>query len=242
MEKDKALIISSVLIGIAFIAGVLIYGANQLKIQRMSDTLEVTGSATKTVQSDLAKLRASFSRTVKESQLSDGYSQMKSDEAAVVSFLQSNGFTESEYEISPVSMYEDYDYNKTEYTETKYNLSQNVSITSTDIQKVKGLSQKTDEIINQGVIYQINSPEYYYTKLPDERINLLPDAVQDAQKRAQMIAESTGRELGTLKEASMGVVQVMQPNSIDVSSYGTYDTSTIEKEIMITVRGEFTLD
>jgi hypothetical protein len=39
----------------------------------------------------------------------------------------------------------------------------------------------------------------------------------------------------------MGVVQVMQPNSVDISDYGNYDTSTVEKEIMITVKASFSL-
>jgi hypothetical protein len=39
----------------------------------------------------------------------------------------------------------------------------------------------------------------------------------------------------------MGVVQVTQPNSVDISDYGNYDVSTIEKEVMITVRASFSL-
>jgi hypothetical protein len=32
---------------------------------------------------------------------------------------------------------------------------------------------------------------------------------------------------------------VLAPNSIDVSDYGQYDTSSVEKEVMITVRTTF---
>jgi hypothetical protein len=65
--------------------------------------------------------------------------------------------------------------------------------------------------------------------------------MKDAQKRAESIAQSTGKKIGNLKSASMGVVQVMQPNSVDISDYGNYDVSTIEKEIMITVKASFSL-
>lgn len=51
----------------------------------------------------------------------------------------------------------------------------------------------------------------------------------------------SGKKVGSLKSVSMGVVQVLQPNSVDVSDYGMYDTSTVEKEIMITVKATFTL-
>ena len=53
------------------------------------------------------------------------------------------------------------------------------------------------------------------------------------------IASSTGQTVGKLKSASSGVVQVMQPNSTDVSDYGSYDTSTIEKEVSVTARAVF---
>jgi hypothetical protein len=72
----------------------------------------------------------------------------------------------------------------------------------------------------------------------DARIDLLPLAMEDARKRAESIS---GKKAGPLKSVSMGVVQVLQPNSVDISDYGMYDTSTIEKEIMITVRASFSL-
>lgn len=221
-------------------ASVLIYSNNLFKIQNLDNTLSTTGSAVKVVDSDLAKLSSNFSRVVFESELKAGYTLMAQDEAKVVEFLKNNNVTEEEYILSPVRMYEEY-YNKASYEEKKYNLTQEVIITSTDIEKVKSLSQKANDLIKLDVIYQTNSPEYYYTKLPEERINLLPEAVKDAQKRAEAIAASTDRKVGTLKSADMGVVQVMQPDSTNISSYGTYDTSTVKKEIMITVKANFVL-
>lgn len=236
----KTIIISSVILSVALMASVLIYSNNLFKIQNLDNTLSTTGSAVKVVDSDLAKLSSNFSRVVFESELKAGYTLMAQDEAKVVEFLKNNNVTEEEYILSPVRMYEEY-YNKASYEEKKYNLTQEVIITSTDIEKVKSLSQKANDLIKLDVIYQTNSPEYYYTKLPEERINLLPEAVKDAQKRAEAIAASTDRKVGTLKSADMGVVQVMQPDSTDISSYGTYDTSTVKKEIMITVKANFVL-
>lgn len=236
----KTIIISSVILSVALMASVLIYSNNLFKIQNLDNTLSTTGSAVKVVDSDLAKLSSNFSRVVFESELKAGYTLMAQDEAKVVEFLKNNNVTEEEYILSPVRMYEEY-YNKASYEEKKYNLTQEVIITSTDIEKVKSLSQKANDLIKLDVIYQTNSPEYYYTKLPEERINLLPEAVKDAQKRAEAIAASTDRKVGTLKSADMGVVQVMQPDSTNISSYGTYDTSTVKKEIMITVKANFVL-
>lgn len=239
--ENKHIILSSLIIAVSLIISVLIYSGNLFKIENLSNTLVVTGSSTKIVTSDLVKLSANFSRTVYESQLKEGYALMAADEAKVVKFLNDNNISEEEYSISPVSMYEQYSYKEYE-TEKKYNLSQQVIIASADLEKVKTLSQKANELIKENVIYQTNALEYYYTKLPEERINLLPAAVADAQKRAEAIAQSTDKKVGALKSASMGVVQIMQPNSTEISSYGSYDTSTKEKEIMITVSANFVLE
>jgi hypothetical protein len=40
----------------------------------------------------------------------------------------------------------------------------------------------------------------------------------------------------------MGVVQVMTAGAIEISDYGSYDTSGIEKEVMVTVKADFKLE
>jgi len=37
-------------------------------------------------------------------------------------------------------------------------------------------------------------------------------------------------------------VQVMPVNSVDISDYGNYDTSTIDKDVMVTVKTIFRLE
>jgi hypothetical protein len=56
------------------------------------------------------------------------------------------------------------------------------------------------------------------------------------------LAESSGKKVGQLKSASSGVVQVLSANSLDVSDYGSYDTSKVDKNIMLTVKASFTLE
>jgi len=239
--ENKHIIIASLILAFSLIISVLIYSNNLFRIQSLDNTLVVKGSSTKIVTSDLVKLKTNFTRIVYASDLKKGYALMETDEEKVVNFLRENNITENEYEISPISMYEQYSY-KEDGGETKYSLSQQIIITSTDLEKVKTLSQKASDLIKLDVIYQTNALEYYYTKLPEERVNLLPAAVLDAKKRAEAIAESTDNKVGSLKSADMGVVQIMQPNSTDISSYGSYDTSTIEKEIMITINANFVLE
>lgn len=237
---EKNLIKNSLILGICFIIGLIIVSYTLFQIKEADNTLSVTGSAKQSVTADVVKWNSSFSRTVSALNLKSGYAQMKQDEAIVSKFLKDSGITDAEMTISPVSMQTQYYYDKANAPE-EYILVQNVTIQSNDIEKIRGLSKNAQVVIDQGVIFSAYSPEYYYAKLPEIRVSLLPEAMKDAQKRAESIAESAGKKVGSLKSASMGVVQVMQPNSIDVSDYGNYDVSTIEKEIMITVKASFSL-
>ncbi len=238
---EKSLIKTSVILGIFLVIAVSIISYSLYQIKAADNYLSVTGSAKQSVSADIVKWNASFSRTVIASNLKTGYAQMKTDEAIVNKFLKDNGITDAELTISPVSMQQQYNYNKTSNTPDEYALVQSVMVQSTDIQKIQAISKSTQTVIDQGVIFSASAPEYYYSKLPDARVTLLPEAMKDAQKRAESIAQSTGKKVGSLKSASMGVVQVLQPNSIDISDYGNYDVSTVAKEIMITVKASFSL-
>jgi len=235
--ENKNILNGSIILGISFIIGLIIVSCSLIQIKSLDNVLVVTGSAKQSVTSDIVKWNASFSRTVYDYELNNGYSQMKNDENIIRSFLLENGINEDEITISSVSMDKIYNYEKTGVSD-QYNLNQSVTIESKDINKITELSKDIQPIIEDGVILSARSPQYYYSGLSDARIDLLPNAMDDAEKRAEKMS---GKKVGSLKSVSMGVVQVLQPNSVDVSDYGMYDTSTVEKEIMITVKATFTL-
>lgn len=212
------------------------------KIRTLDNVLTVTGSAKKAVTSDEVKWVTTISRSVRLSSLSSGYDQMNKDLSVVKEFLKSKNVADSEIVISPVQMEQNYEYRPNEtVNEKEYFLRQVITINSKDIAKITDLSKGFQPVISKGVIFSTQSLEYYYSKLPEERVALLSLALGDAKARAEALAQATGRKVNSLKSASSGVVQVLAPNSVEVADYGAYDTSKIEKEIMITVKASFTL-
>ena len=204
---------------------------------RSVDYISTTGSAKKAVVSDKVKWTSSITRQVSVSTVKDGYAKMDIDLKEVKDFFTANGIPAVSLSISPVFMNEIWDNNN--QTEKKYNLVQNFEVQSSDVQKIDALAKNTNSLINKGVLFSTNSLEYYYSKLPAVRVELLANAVADAKARAEQLAIAGGKKIGVLKSASSGVVQVIAPNSVDVSDYGMYDTSKIEKEIMVTVKASF---
>jgi hypothetical protein len=232
----------AVISGAALIIGALIFGSFYYSAQTTvstKDILSVTGSAKTRVTSDQAKLIIAFSRVVFVSNLSSGYSNIANDLSSTRNLLRKEGITDSNVIENPVSMYQVYDQNYG--TELRYQLNQIITVSSNDVSKITEISKKIPSLANQGAVVSVQSLEYYYSKLPDLRVSLLTDAIKDAKARAEKIAEGTGRRIGNVQAASSGVVQVLSPNSVDVADYGSYDTSSIEKDVMVTVKASFRL-
>lgn len=227
------------ILGLALIISTIIGTYTFYQIRSFDNTLTVTGSASKQVTSDHVKWVGSISRIVKINTLKEGYTSMANDINNVQDFLKSKNITADQIVISPVLM--DQNYDQAQGTEKTYTLRQTIDINSSDVNSITEVAKNITPLIEKGVIFSTQSLEYTYTKLPEERVLMLGDAVKDAKARASKLAESSGKSVGQLKSASSGVVQVMSANSLDVSDYGSYDTSKIEKNIMITVKASFTL-
>lgn len=237
-ETNKFLYFGAIL-GVAIILAAMVMGYSSYKVKTMDNALSVTGSAKQKVSADIVKWTSVFSRVVPIDGLSLGYAQMKDDQATVNSFLLSAGIKAAEINISPVFVEEPFKYDAN--APRQYTLRQTIEVQSAVIQKVTDLAKNVQNLANQGVVFSTQSLEYYYSKLPELRVELLSEAVRDAKARAEKIAESTGKKVGVLKSATMGVVQVLPVNSMEVSDYGSYDTSSIDKEVMVTVKTLFNL-
>lgn len=228
------------ILGVAFIACVIIAGIFVNSIKNSGNTLTSTGSAKMEVVSDSGKLSGSVLVYATEFDLANAYKKMDRDTQKVKDFLIKNGATEEEVTISPVVLNEQYNYGEGASSQPKrYELRATVSVDSPDVAKITKISNMVDDLAGEGVLFQTYGAQYFYSKLAEARVSLLGDALKDAKARAKEIAKASGGNIGKLKTATSGVVQVLSPNSIEISDYGSYDTSTVEKDVSVTVRATF---
>ena len=232
---------SAAVVAIALIISATIFGACYYFAQQANtkDSLSVTGSAKTQVVADQGKLIISLARIVNVSDLPSGYAAMAKDLQQTRALLAKANVSSTDTIESPVAMNQSWDQSNSGVT--RYQLSQTITIQSSDVEKLTALSKQVPDLAASGAMVSVQSLEYYYSKLPDLRVSLLTQAVQDAKARAEKIAAGTGRGVGSVQAASSGVVQVLTPNSVDVSDYGSYDTSSINKDIMVTVKASFRL-
>jgi len=242
MDK-KTFSIPAVILGISLIIVAIIVCYTLFGIKSANNIISVTGSTQKQITSDIAKWRSSFTRTTEASNINAGYTQMKTDLDSILSYLHEKGITDQEITIEPIVIIPFFDNDSGKYygagKPTGYTLTQNIVITSNDINKTTNAAQNSGILINQGIVFSSQPVEYYYSKLAELRVEMLGLATNDAKLRARKIAEQAGTEIGDLKSASMGVFQITAPYSTEVSDYGMYDTSTIDKQITAIVKASF---
>ena len=229
----------AVLLGIALIIAAAIGSWAAVAIKNASNTLSVTGSAQVAVSADSVKWVVTATRYADESGVAYASAEVTSDAKTIAAYYGKAGISADNITLGAIHTNQDYSYSQDASAPKRYIITQDVTMTSNDPALVQKLAQDTSALTNQGVALNSSDPEYYVSTLPDIRVSLMGDAVKDAKARAGEIVKSTGQSVGRLQSASSGVVQVLAANSVDVSDYGTYDTSTIDKTVMVTVRATF---
>jgi uncharacterized protein len=238
---------NSVIIGIAIVLTAIIF-SNAFKNRNQSaNNIRVTGLGKKDFVSDLIVWSGSFTR--RNLNLKEAYAELDRDREAINSYLLSKGIKKDNVVFSSVDINKEYDNvydevsKKSKSVFAGYRLQQNVQIESNEVDKIEDLSRQVSELINSGVEFYSNNPQYYYTKLSELKVEMIAAATKDANIRAQKIAENAGSGVGKLKNADMGVIQITAQNSSEDFSWGgSYNTTSKRKTATITVRLEYEIE
>jgi len=232
-SNKKDIIISSIIIGITLLLCVLIISGTLLKIKGFGQMVSVTGSAIKPIKSDFGIVELIFE--AKSNEITKAYSKMKNDLEIIKEFLKTKNIREDEYEIKSISKL-DFSDNNGKYLYTQ--LTQTIKISDTDVEKISKLALAATMLTEKGV--EINAQtQYIYTKLEDIKFEMLKLATENAKLRATQIASTVGKKIGMPISAESGVFQIRPRYSQEISDYGISDVSSIDKEIVTTVRVKF---
>ncbi|MGH9946471.1 MAG: SIMPL domain-containing protein [Pyrinomonadaceae bacterium] len=230
-------------LAVGLVLSSIIFGWFYASAKKGDDAITVTGSAKRRITSDLVVWSAGVS--AQSPQLADAYKQLADSVPRIKQYLLSKGIPEDQMTVSSISSTtlkrRDSDGNETSEV-TGYSLSQQLEVRSSDVAKISQVAREATELINQGILIESSAPKYYYTKIGDLKIEMLGEAAKDAKERAVSIASSTGNSIGSVRSARMGVLQITAADSTDVSDYGVYDTSTIEKDMTAVVNVSFAVN
>lgn len=236
---DRDFVWPAIVLGFAIFLSAIAVSYTMYSIRGFDSTLAVIGSAKESVKADRAKWTVQISRSTLETGLTASYTQVARDVETTKAYFKNAGMRDADITITTVVADQDWSYNKSSGEPARYNVHQEVTVQSNDVEKIQTLSQNIAALTAKGVSVMPRQPEYYVSNLPEMRVRLLGQAIADAKARAESIAKSGGTSVGALKSAASGIVQVLAPNSTSVEDYGSYDTSTIEKEVSVTARATF---
>ena len=208
-----------------------------------SQFITAKGSTRKNVKSDLVVWNGSF--TTEAPTLLEAQHNLKADAAKVEEFLSSSVVTNAVFKpiaIEEIQASVSNDTNGESISRQRtvaYKLTQKVRVESEDVGRLAKLD--TTPLLEQGVLFTTEPPQFLYTKVAEEKIEMLADAKKDARARAEQIAAQGSRSIANLHDAEMGVFQITPLHQSDTSSEGESDTSSMDKTITAVVTATFLL-
>jgi hypothetical protein len=210
-----------------------------LKVKN-SQFITSKGSTRKNVKSDLVIWKGSF--TTGAPTLLEAQKKLKADATKVGQFLSGSSVTN--FVFTPINIEEIQSSFKdaagwVQLRTTGYRLSQGVRVESADVDRLAQLD--TTPLVEQDVLFTTESPQFLYTRVAGEKVEMLADATRDARARAEQIAMQGGRGIANLHDAEMGVFQITPLHESDTSGGGENDTSSLDKTITAVVTATFLL-
>lgn len=227
LEKIEKLQIVSlgILIGLALVVSTKMAAST---IQK--NEISVTGSAFEIVKSDKGSFN--FDIEVKKPTRQEAYKTAQENLKVVKQFLKDKKI--EKIEVKTPNTYPVYKNDSRGYSTNEvdhYNYTQPVSVSADNVELIKEVSADIAGLINQGIVINVYTPSYDYSKLPDLKVTLLEKASNDARKRAESMLKPSHNHVGKISAVRMGVYQITPVDSTDVSDMGINDSSSIDKKV-----------
>lgn len=144
------------------------------------------------------------------------YNQINANNAIVLKFLKDNGISEEEISINAPTVF-DKDA-QTYQTEVpyRYNVTEVITVTSTQVEKVNALIKRQVELMRLGVALSSdysNQIVYEYTGLNDVKPAMIAEATRNAREAADKFAEDSRSKVGRIKSATQGQFSITDRDS-----------------------------
>ena len=141
------------------------------------------------------------------------YNTIDTKTTRIVQFLKDNGVKEADISINPPVVV---DKNATDYNSERsadrYNITSVITVSSTEVEKVRGIIEKQGELLRDGIAivdggYE-NPVSYEYTSFAEIKPKMMDDAIESAKKTAVQFAEKGGMKLNKIETADQGVFSI----------------------------------
>lgn len=230
-------VLVAVIVSVGAVIGASVLGNALVRSRSDSEMIRVTGSARKPISSDFVIWNLAVTQRANE--MGGAYAGLKGSVDKAQKFLASKGVKSEEIFPSSIrtqTLYaprpadEGYDY-QTMRAVQGYELTQSIEVRSSNVDQVEKVAREITDLLSQGVNIESSEPRYIYTKISEEKVQILAEAAKDARRRAEEIAANSGASITGVRFARMSPLQITPVFSTEVSGEGINDTSSREKAI-----------
>ena len=157
--------------------------------------------------------------------LQDAHTRISADRDAAVAFLRKQGFAETEIERQPTRTVDKLarEYGQPQAADRfRYVVTTSVVVKTANVDLVRTAVGATEELLRAGVILDgeregAANPRYVVSKFNDLRPQLLADATKNARATAQQFAADSGAQVGVIRSANQGSIQIFGMDGNDES-------------------------
>ena len=119
-----------------------------------------------------------------------------------------------------------------------------VTVNTKKLDKIQTAEQAIRNLRAKNDFIEFSEPQYLLGNLETIKRDLITQATEDAQKRAVEFAKTGGGKVGAMRSASQGSFNIYSDNGPgeDEDYGGTYDKSTIGKQVRLVVTIECAIE
>jgi uncharacterized protein len=254
-DENRMVMVSAMIVGVCLLAGLVLggyfigyfIGKGGERFKSDIRTVTVKGLVEKEVKADQAIWTLRFTRASED--LKDAHTRIVSDRETAVAFLKSQGFKDEEISARPTRTIDKLarEYGQSQEAERfRYIVTASLVVTTANVDLVTKAVGATEELLKSGVVLGgeqeggAANPRYVVTAFNSLRPQLLADATKNARVTAQQFASDSGAQVGKIRLANQGAIQIFGSDGNDESAPYS-PTSTPTKKIRVVSTFEFEL-
>ncbi|HEV2577462.1 MAG TPA: SIMPL domain-containing protein [Acidobacteriaceae bacterium] len=239
-----------VLLAIGLVVGGLLLGTRIRDFKRADRYVEVKGLVERTVKSDSATWPISFSEA--GDSLPTVFAASEKDKAAVIAFLQAQGFSPADVTLGSISVTDrsTQQFNNNNHG-PRFVVDQTITVQSNDVDKVAAANSHTADLIRAGIVIQSGGNGiggggggviYKFNGLNALKPDMITEATRNARASADRFAADSGSQVGAIRSAEQGVFSISAANAgSSTGDDGGFDQQA-DSSIMKKVRVVSTID
>jgi len=243
-------LLAAAILGICLLIGLVsgghFIGNGAARFKSDSRTVTVKGLVEKEVKADQAIWKLGLRRASDD--IRDAQAKIGADRDAALVFLQKQGFKNHEIAREPTRTI---DKMAREFGQLpgadrlRYIVTTSLVVTTANVDLVRSALSATEELLKSGIALDGDregaaNPRYVVSRFNDLRPQLLAEATKNARATAQQFASDSGAQVGKIRSANQGMIQIFGIDGNDESAPFS-PTSSPVKRIRVVSTFEFDL-